>query len=130
MNFPKELRYTQTHEWVSPEGQTAKVGISDYAQKEISDVVFVELPKVGDEVLKGKPAAVVESVKAAFDIYVPLSGKVTKVNDALASNPGLVNQDAYGDGWFFEVEMQDNTELEKLMDSEAYESHIQAESKS
>src|SRR5690242_2427105 len=98
MNFPANLKYTKTHEWISVSGNKAKVGITEYAQKEISDVVFVELPKVGFQAQKEKGAAVVESVKAAFDIYAPASGKVTNINKELESNPGLVNQDSYGIG--------------------------------
>lgn len=124
MNFPKELRYTKTHEWAKKTGSQVLTGISDYAQKEISDVVFVELPKLGSEVKQGKPAAVVESVKAAFDIYAPVSGKVVRVNKELENNPGLANQNCYGDGWFFEVEFSNSAEWEQLLSSEHYETHI------
>ena len=125
MNFPETLKYTKTHEWISVQGKTAKVGITEYAQKEISDVVFVELPKVGLAAQKEKGAAVVESVKAAFDIYAPVSGKVTQVNKELESNPGLVNQDSYGTGWFFEMEISDSAELNSLMTSAQYQAHVQ-----
>ena len=125
MNFPENLKYTKTHEWISVSGNTAKVGITKYAQKEISDVVFVELPKVGFAAQKEKGAAVVESVKAAFDIYAPASGKVTNVNKELESNPGLVNQDSYGLGWFFELELSNSAELGSLMTAAQYSSHLQ-----
>lgn len=125
MNFPDNLKYTKTHEWISVNGKTARVGISEYAQKEISDVVFVELPKVGLQAQKEKGAAVVESVKAAFDIYAPVSGKVTQVNKDLESNPGLVNQDSYGIGWFFEMEISDASELNSLMTAAQYQAHLQ-----
>ena len=125
MNFPKELRYTKSHEWARREGGRVTVGITDYAQKEISDVVFVELPKTGKAGLQAKPIAVVESVKAAFDIYAPASGKVTKTNAALESSPGLVNQDCYGAGWFFEMEIAEPAQWDSLLTAEEYEKHIQ-----
>ncbi|OGW80741.1 MAG: glycine cleavage system protein H [Omnitrophica bacterium GWA2_52_8] len=127
MNFPKELRYTKSHEWAKLSGNKVLVGITDYAQKEISDVVFVDLPKPGQAVVRGKPAAVVESVKAAFDIYAPVSGKVTQKNSALESTPELVNQDCYGKGWFFEIELSSCGEWDELMTSEQYAQHIQQE---
>lgn len=124
MNFPKELRYTKTHEWAKKDGRSVTVGITDYAQKEISDVVFVELPKNGQTVSAGKPAAVVESVKAAFDIYAPVSGKVTAVNSSIEGDPGMVNQECYGKGWFFTVEMASESEWDALMDSDQYEKNL------
>ncbi len=126
MNFPENLKYTKSHEWIAVSGNKAKVGITEYAQKEISDVVFVELPKIGFTAQKEKGAAVVESVKAAFDIYAPASGLVTQINKELESNPGLVNQDSYGVGWFFELELTNPTELESLMSAKDYATHIQA----
>lgn len=127
MNLPADLRYTKTHEWARKEGNRVTVGITDYAQKEISDVVFVELPKAGQSCRQDKPASVVESVKAAFDIYAPVSGKVVKANQGLESNPGLVNQEPYGRGWFFEIELAQPTEWDSLMSAEAYEEHIKHE---
>ena len=97
-----KLKYTQSHEWVSLEGSIAKVGITDHAQKEISDIVFVELAKVGKDLKQNEAAMVIESVKAAFDIYAPLTGKVLKINDRLKDSPELVNQSPYDDGWLFE----------------------------
>lgn len=129
MNFPKELRYTKTHEWAKLTGKTVRVGITDYAQKEISDVVFVEVPKPGAEVQAGKPAAVVESVKAAFDIYAPVSGKIGKVNLELENDPAIVNADCYDKGWFFELEMSNASEWNSLMDANAYENHIKQTAK-
>ena len=128
MNFPKELRYTKSHEWVRREGEKVICGITEYAQKEISDVVFVEVPKVGQAAEQAKAVAVVESVKAAFDIYAPVSGKVSQVNADLESRPELVNQDCYGQGWFFEIEASDLSQWESLMTSEEYEKDIQNES--
>ena len=126
MNFPKELRYTKTHEWARREGDKITVGITDYAQKEISDVVFVELPKIEQNVVAEKAVAVVESVKAAFDIYAPVSGKVTRLNKDLESTPALVNQDCYGAGWFFEMYLSnpDAGEWEALMSAEEYEKNL------
>ena len=129
MNFPKELRYTKTHEWARLQSGKVTVGISDYAQKEISDVVFIELPKMGQDVEQSKPVAVVESVKAAFDIYAPVSGRVVKVNSELESDPGRVNQDCYGEGWFFEVELEDESAWQSLMTAEDYEKNLKQEAK-
>ena len=120
MEFPNELRYTQTHEWARRQGNRVRVGITEYAQHEISDVVFVELPKSNLPATKGKAIAVVESVKAAFDIYAPLSGQVVAANKDLESEPALVNKEPYGQGWFFEIEMKDPGEWETLMKAEDY----------
>jgi len=124
MNFPKELKYTKTHEWAKREGNLVTVGITDYAQKEISDVVFVEVPKQNAAVVKGKPMAVVESVKAAFDIYAPVSGTVVQVNHSLEADPAIVNQDAYGRGFFCQIEMSQPLEWDNLLSSEDYEKAI------
>ena len=129
MSFPKELRYTKSHEWAKKEGSKVTVGITDYAQKEISDVVFVELPKADQSVEKAKAAAVVESVKAAFDIYAPVSGKISKANPDLEGDPGRVNADCYGDGWFFEIEASNEEDWESLMSAEQYEDHLKQEAK-
>lgn len=126
MNFPANLKYTKTHEWLAINGNRAKVGITEYAQKEISDVVFVELPKIGFDAQKEKGAAVVESVKAAFDIYAPVSGKVNNINKDLESNPGLVNQEPYGAGWFFELDITNPADAQTLMTAEQYQQHIEA----
>lgn len=124
MNIPKDLKYTKTHEWARREGSMVTVGISDYAQHEISDVVFVELPKAGKPAEAGKPIAVVESVKAAFDIYAPVSGKIVKVNTAVEGDPGIVNQDCYGEGWFAVIEVEDASQWDSLMDAAAYENNL------
>ena len=115
-------RFAKTHEWAFAADGLATVGISDYAQKEISDIVFVELPKAGAQVAQGKPCAVIESVKAAADFYAPVSGEVIAVNDAIVDNPALVNQAPHGDGWFFKIKMSKPAELEALMDFAAYQS--------
>jgi glycine cleavage system H protein len=119
-SYPTNLRYTKSHEWARREETKTVVGITEYAQKELSDVVFVELPVIGKEVVKGKPCAVVESVKAAFDIYAPVSGKVIGVNHNIEANPSLINMSPYGDGWFFEIEPSSLREWEELMDAEKY----------
>lgn len=113
-------RFAKSHEWAFAEGGVAATGISDYAQKEISDIVFVELPKVGAKVEQGKPCAVIESVKAAADFFAPVSGEVVEVNDAIADNPALVNQAPHGEGWFFKIKMSKPAELSALMDFESY----------
>ena len=116
----KKCRFAKSHEWAFAEGEIAAVGISDYAQKEISDNVYVELPKVGANVEQGKPCAVIESVKAAADFFAPVSGEVVDVNDAIADNPALVNQSPHGDGWFFKIRPSKPAELAGLMDFETY----------
>ncbi len=118
------LKYTQQHEWVRQEGGTAVVGLSDYAQDKLGEIVFVELPDVGSEVEAGKSAAVIESVKAVADLYAPVDGKVTEVNEALLDQPEVINQDPYGEGWVFKVEIKDESQLEALMDKPAYEEFI------
>jgi len=127
MEFPQELKYTKSHEWVRVNGHTAVCGITDYAQHELSDVVYVELPGVGDEIEAGTPCAVVESVKIAADVYAPISGKVTKINTELDATPEAVNNDPYRAGWFFHVEMSDPAELDKLMEADEYKAHTETE---
>ena len=118
---PEELKYVETHEWVREDDDgTVIVGITDYAQGALGDVVYVELPEVDSEVEMGDEVAVVESVKAASDIYAPLSGTITEVNESLEGNPELVNTDPYRDGWFFRLKLRDVEELSSLMDSESY----------
>ena len=114
--------FTDEHEWIDLEGDTATVGITDYAQGQLGDIVFVELPEVGSMVEKGKDAAVVESVKAASDVYAPLSGEVVEVNESLDDDPALVNSSPEEDGWFFKMTVSDKSELEGLMDDKAYKS--------
>ena len=118
---PGELKYVETHEWVREDADgTVIVGITDYAQGALGDEVYVQLPEVDSEVEMGDEVAVVESVKAASDIYAPLSGTITEVNESLESNPELVNTDPYRDGWFFRLKLRDVEELSSLMDSESY----------
>ena len=116
--------FTQDHEWISVEGDTATVGITDYAQAQLGDVVFVEVPPAGTDVAKGKEAAVVESVKAASDVYAPVSGTVTEANAALEAHPSLVNTSPEGDGWFFKLTLSNSAELEGLMDGTAYKAFV------
>lgn len=115
--------YTTDHEWLRIEGDTATIGITDYAQSQLGDVVFVELPKVGRQLKKAEAAAVVESVKAASDVYAPITGEVLEVNDALAAEPALVNSDANDNAWFFKLKIADRNELGGLMDEAAYKAH-------
>lgn len=120
-DFPQELKYARTHEWARlEEDGTVTVGISDHAQDALGDVVYVEHPEPGQQVTAGDEAGVVESVKAASDIYAPVSGSVIAVNEALDDAPETVNQDPYGDGWFFKIAPDDVAELDELLDSEAY----------
>lgn len=119
------LRYSDSHEWIDPANPEASpVGVSDHAQEELTDVVYLELPKVGSTVTKGAPVAVIESVKAANDIYSPVSGEIVEVNETLADDPAAVNNDPYGDGWIFRVRLSDPAEIESLMDAEAYRGHV------
>jgi glycine cleavage system H protein len=115
-----DIYFSEEHEWVRVDGDTATCGISEYAQVQLGDVVFVDLPTTGTDVNKDDDCAVVESVKAASDVYAPVSGEVVEVNDALETDPGLVNSDAQGDGWFFKIKISDVSELEGLMDESAY----------
>jgi glycine cleavage system H protein len=119
-NVPGDLRYAKSHEWVRVSGDTADVGISDHAQHELTDVVFVELPAVGRKLKAGESCAVVESVKTASDIYAPVSGEVVAANPQLAQHPDLVNSAPYGNGWFFKIKLADPAELDRLLSSEDY----------
>ena len=121
MNIPKELMYTKDHEWVKVEGNMATIGITDFAQSQLGDVVFVDLPAVDSEMVKNKEFGAIESVKAVSDIYAPLSGTVVEVNELLADAPETVNQDSYGEGWIVKIIMKDESELSDLLDSAGYE---------
>ena len=124
---PVELRYALSHEWARNEDGLVTVGISDFAQESLGDVVFVELPEVGQLAAAGEEIGVVESVKAAADIYAPVSGTVVAVNENLEDAPELVNQDPYGDGWFYRLEATDEAEVEELLDAAAYREHCDSE---
>lgn len=127
MKYPKKLKYTREHEWVLVEGSEATVGVTDYAQHELGEVVYVELPKVGDTVTKDEEFGTVESVKAASPIYAPVSGDVLEVNADLAERPETVNDDPYGDAWLIRIEMSDPAELDDLMTADEYRDFIAEE---
>ena len=129
MNFPKDLKYTKEHEWIKVENGEGKVGITDYAQKELGDIVFVDLPDAGSEVQQNSTFGVVESVKAVSDLYSPVSGKVLKVNSQLNDEPELVNNDPYGKGWMITIEMKEKAELNTLLDVSQYQSYVEEEEK-
>jgi glycine cleavage system H protein len=121
MDAPRNLRYTKTHEWVKFDGKIATVGITDFAQDQLSDLTYVELPTPGDSFSAQEEVAVVESVKAASDVYAPISGSITDVNKALIEKPELINTDPYGEGWIFKIQPDDASELESLLDVDSYE---------
>jgi len=123
--IPDDRRYVESHEWAATDDGTVRVGISDFAQDELGDVVFVELPSEGDDLAKGEEFGVVESIKAVSDLYAPVSGTVVAVNEDLFDRPELVNEDPYGDGWMLEIEPTDESELDDLLDGEAYEAQIE-----
>ena len=125
--IPENLRYMKSHEWVKPEDNIATIGISDYAQSEIQDIVYVELPEVGTQLTHKTEFGVIESVKAAFDLYAPVSGEVIEVNESLLDAPEQVNESPYDDGWFLKIKMTDPSELDALFDADSYQSHIEAE---
>lgn len=118
------IKFTEDHEWISVDGDIATVGITVHAQEQLGDVVFVDLPEIGAAVEKGGDAAVVESVKAASDVYAPIDGEIVEVNSSLVDDPSLVNSDAQGSGWFMKVKIADASQLEGLMDDAAYQAHI------
>ncbi|HEY5621194.1 MAG TPA: glycine cleavage system protein GcvH [Pontiella sp.] len=121
MSVPQDLFYSKTHEWVSLDGDIATVGITDFAQSQLSDLTFVELPEVGTEFSSGDEAAVVESVKAAADVYAPVSGEVVEVNSDLEDSPELINKDAFGDGWLFKLKVTDESDVDNMLDADSYE---------
>ena len=124
MKFPSDLKYDQEHEWVRVEGEEGVIGISDYAQEQLSDIVYVELPEVGDIFDRGDVFSVVESVKAASDVYMPVGGEILEVNEKLEDSPELVNKDPYDEAWLARVRIADPGELDDLMDAAAYEEYI------
>lgn len=129
MEIPSELRYSREHEWVAVEENIATIGITDYAQEQLGDVVYVELPEVGTQITKDDAFGVVESVKAVSDIYAPVSGTVTEVNAELPDSPETVNEDPYGDAWMIRVEMSDPSELDDLMTAAEYKAFLEEEQK-
>lgn len=125
MELPEDLKYTREHEWISIEGSVATIGITDHAQEQLGDVVFVELPSVGDRVEKADAFGVVESTKAVSDVYAPISGEVAEVNDDLPDNPELINEDPYGDGWMVKITLGDQADLDDLMTADEYRKFIE-----
>lgn len=125
--IPQELKYNESHEWVRQDGDIATIGITDYAQSEIQDIVFVELPDVGSQITHKTEFGVIESVKAAFDLYAPVSGEVIEVNESLLDAPEQVNDSPYDEGWFLKIKMSDPVELESLLDAVGYQAHIEGD---
>jgi len=125
MEFPEELKYTEEHEWVLVEDDVVTIGITDFAQDQLGDVVFVELPEAGEQLQIGKPFGVVESVKAVSDVYAPVAGEVVDVNDDLADDPEMINQSPYEDGWMIKIRLSDAAELNDLMDVSTYQEFIE-----
>jgi glycine cleavage system H protein len=125
LNFPEDVRYSKSHEWVKSAGETAKLGITDYAQDQLGDIVFVELPDVGESFEKGAEFGTVESVKAVSELYMPISGEIVAINEALEDAPELVNNTPFSEGWLIEVKLDDSSELEDLLDKDAYLSTLE-----
>jgi len=125
-SIPADLKYAKSHEWVRASGNVATVGITDHAQHELTDVVFVELPEAGRKVKAGESCAVVESVKTASDIYSPVSGEILEMNKAVVDNPALVNSQPYAEGWFYKIQLSNPAELEQLLNPEQYRAQIEA----
>jgi len=124
MNIPSDLKYSEDHEWIRVEGDSAVIGITDYAQGELGDVVYVDLPSIGDSFARQDVFGSIEAVKAASDLYIPIGGEVVEINSAIEEGPEIINQDPYGDGWMIKVKISDATEVDALMDATAYEGHI------
>lgn len=127
VQIPSELKYTNDHEWVMEEGELLIIGISDYAQDSLGEIVYIELPSEGDEITKGDPFGAVESTKAVSDLYAPISGDVMEVNEALLDAPETINEDPYGEGWMIKVKPYDPGELKDLMESTSYTEHVENE---
>ncbi len=124
MNFPEGLKYTEDHEWIKMDGNVGVIGITDHAQGELGDIVFVDIDEDLEEVTKGDTIGTIEAVKTVADIYAPLTGKVKEVNASINDSPEIVNKDPYGDGWMVKIEVEDASPLDELMDAEAYKKHI------
>ena len=124
MNFPENLRYTSEHEWIRVEGETAYVGITDYAQSELGEIVFIDVPTLGETVAQGEVFGSVEAVKTVSDLNMPVTGEVLELNEALDAQPELVNNDPYGEGWIIKISVKDAGELDKLMDAAAYQASL------
>ncbi len=124
MQIPEDLKYTKDHEWARIEGDVATVGITDYAQSELGDIVYVELPEVGDQTTQGESFGTIEAVKAVSDLFAPLSGEVTEVNTALADQPEIINKDPYGEGWIIKIKLSNPSEVDELLSKSQYEELI------
>ena len=124
LSFPEDVRYAESHEWVKVAGETAKIGITDYAQDQLGDIVFVELPDIGESFDKGSEFGTVESVKAVSELYIPVSGEIVAINEALEDAPELINNTPFSDGWMVEVKLDDSSELDVLLDKDAYLSSL------
>ena len=127
MDFPDDMKYTREHEWVRVSGKVATIGVTDYAQEQMGDIVYVEMPADGEILSKGDAFGVVESVKSVSDVYAPVSGKVVETNDPLKDNPETVNEDPYNEGWLIKLELTDPSELGELLDSKGYEAFVTEE---
>jgi glycine cleavage system H protein len=125
MDFPKDLKYSKEHEWVKVDGDTATIGITDYAQGELGDVVFVELPETGEEFKQMDAFGTIEAVKAVSELYTPVSGEIVEINDKLEDEAGLVNQDCYGDGWMIKIKLSNPSELDDLLDADKYKELVE-----
>jgi len=127
MNLPDDLKYSKEHEWVKVDGNVATMGVTDHAQSNLGDIVYVELPSDGDAIVKDETFGVVESVKAVSDCYAPVSGKITETNTSVIDNPETINEDCYGEGWMIKVDMSDLAQLDELMDPKQYEQFVTEE---
>jgi len=127
--YPKNLRYSKTHEWIKIDGNIITVGITDFATKQLTDLAYIELPSIGEKVVKDFPFGAVETVKAVSDLYSPVSGKIIKVNEKLSNEPDIVTEDPYGEGWMIKVKIENPSELDTLMDSKEYEELVKKEKK-
>lgn len=127
MGYPEDLKYSKEHEWVKVEGDIVTIGITDYAQEQLGDIVMVELPGEGDVFAKDDTFGVVESVKSVNDVFAPVSGKVVEVNDPILESPGILNEDCYGEGWLIKVQMSNPADLKDLIDAKAYEAYLSEE---
>ena len=125
MNTPNDIKYTKEHEWVSLEGKTATIGITDYAQSQLGDIVFVEFPDINSEINQNETFGVIEAVKTVADLFAPVSGEIIEVNSSLEDSPNFINSDPYGSGWIIKVKINDSNEYNGLMSSDVYEEHIQ-----
>ncbi len=126
-NIPEDLRYSEEHEWIRPASNHVTIGVTDHAQEQLGDVVFVELPEVGDEITRGAEFGAIESTKAYSELFAPVTGEVTEVNDSLIDAPEMLNKDPYGDGWMIRIAPAEESDIDDLMDAEAYREHIENE---